>query len=507
VPRTDVYYSRMDSCLQPSPAHWYGAVRMPLELRHEETTNALLDLIETNRASSRGVTAQHRENERQAVCWIIEALFQAWQHVPTLSLALPLKHEFYDTSNPFRVPLSHRAVNRVIKVAELHGWIRLVRGNNIRQEVTLIKPWGPMLRAFRSEQSQWCKFPATPAESLVVMTINRETGAKRQVEISEHQSVSQWRENLSNINSFLREQCIFLDMPDDEITKLGRRNSSKGSIWFANVELRRIFNGERLDYGGRFYGGWWQNVPSALRRHISINGDPIFEADFSAMAIRCLYARHGLLPPDDPYDVGYKFTDSDDPRRGLIKRYFNAALNDLRKRFRLSADELNLLAEKSMRSLKDRVLKHHPILEQWLHSGVGLELQFLESQIAERVMLSLIEHNITCLPIHDSFIVAARNKESLTHAMHAAFQHFTGKQAHLKSEPGSLTEGMWFLPEQEDQSEEEILAAWSHHTDKRHSTSMNYFLSWYTATNSPEQIDQIFHAAVTRFQDWKRLNN
>ena len=90
------------------------------------------------------------------------------------------------------------------------------------------------------------------------MTINRKTGAKRPTELSEHQYVALWHENLSNINSFLREQCIFLDLPDSEIRKLGRCKSTKGSIWFANVELRRIFNGERLDYGGRFYGSWWQ---------------------------------------------------------------------------------------------------------------------------------------------------------------------------------------------------------------------------------------------------------
>jgi len=474
---------------------------MPLEPRHEKITCALLDLMETNRASSRGVTAQHRENERQAVCWIIEALFQAWQHIPPLPLALPLKHRFYDPSNPFRVPLSQSSVIRVIEVSELRGWMRVVRGDNLRHEITRIWPLGPMLREFRSGQSQWCKFQAIPAESLVVMTTNRETGAKRPIELSEHQSVALWRENLSNINSFLREQCIFLDLPDSEIRKLGRRKSTKGSIWFANVELRRIFNGKRLDYGGRFYGGWWQNVPSALRRYIRINSDPISEVDFSAMAIRCLYARHGLIPPDDPYDIGCNYTNSDDPRRSVVKLYFNAALNDFRKRFRLSKDKLNLLGEKSIKTLKERVLKHHPILEQWLHSGVGLELQFLESQIAEHVMLSLLEKNVVCLPIHDSFIVAAKDETLLKQAMEVAFQHLTGKRAHLKSEPGSLTEGMWFLPKQKDQSEEKILAAWSHHMDERYSIAMNYFLSWCVATKSQEQIDQIFHAANAWFHD------
>ncbi len=474
-------------------------MRKPLEPRHEELTLSLLDLLEANRTSSRGVTAQHRENERQAVSWLIEALFQALQHIPALPLALPLKHEFYKPSYPHPVPLSYSAVNKVISIAESHGWIRVVRGSRMSGEVTRIWPAGPLLNALRSENSQWCLFSAMPKESLVSMTVNKVTGAKRTVELSEHHSIAQWREDLVSINAFLREQCILLDMPNEALKRLGRRKKLKERFWFARVELRRIFTNESFDYGGRFYGGWWQNVPSSTRDFIQINGEPTSEVDFSAMSIRCLYARQGLNPPDDPYDVGYEFKNSNEPRRRIVKRFFKAVLNDSTKRFQLSKSVLTILGEENMKSLKQRILFYHPILEQWLHSGVGVELQFLDSEIAKQVVLSLLRKDVVCLPIHDSFVVTKSNKLLLDEAMHQAFKLLTGQRAHTKSESEYAKEGMWLLPESRDQTEEAILDAWTSHTEERYSIAMNYLISWHMATQSPEQINANFHAATTWF--------
>ena len=36
--------------------------------------------------------------------------------------------------------------------------------------------------------------------------------------------------------------------------------------------LVRIFSNGRFDQGGRFYRGWWENVPSEYRRYITTDG-------------------------------------------------------------------------------------------------------------------------------------------------------------------------------------------------------------------------------------------
>ena len=38
--------------------------------------------------------------------------------------------------------------------------------------------------------------------------------------------------------------------------------------------VRRIFNNGSFEEGGRFYGGWWERVPSRYRPQITIDGMP-----------------------------------------------------------------------------------------------------------------------------------------------------------------------------------------------------------------------------------------
>ena len=53
--------------------------------------------------------------------------------------------------------------------------------------------------------------------------------------------------------------------------------------------LRRVFGHGSFERGGRFYGGWWQNIPSAYRSVITINGKRNIEMDFSQFHPNILY--------------------------------------------------------------------------------------------------------------------------------------------------------------------------------------------------------------------------
>ena len=50
----------------------------------------------------------------------------------------------------------------------------------------------------------------------------------------------------------------------------------------ARKTYHRIF---KVDFGrvGRWYGPWWQNVPSYIRQGIHINGEPTSEPDIQAL--------------------------------------------------------------------------------------------------------------------------------------------------------------------------------------------------------------------------------
>jgi hypothetical protein len=113
---------------------------------------------------------------------------------------------------------------------------------------------------------------------------------------------------------------------------------------------------------------------------------------------------------------------------------FNATLNEEEGYYRL--DKAQYLTAKQFRlnlsKIRQILFRKHPLLKQLYRSGTGLELQFVDSQIAEKVMLSLMERSIPCMPVHDSFLVPRHQVSELTSTMKSAFEAVTGHSPALK---------------------------------------------------------------------------
>jgi hypothetical protein len=245
--------------------------------------------------------------------------------------------------------------------------------------------------------------------------------------------INKYKINLNKINSFLLKHCIALDLEDislNTIAHIHKRQEDKQSINFSNVSLRRIFSRGSMLLGGRFYGGWWQFIPSDYRKYITINGLATVEIDFSELHPRLLYLSQNLAPPTgDLYDIGLRhegvpYDAKVEPyasQRKIIKEVFNALLNDETGNYRLSTSKIKQMGGLTFGQLKKLLLKRHPPLQAVLKKGVGLSFQYQDSQIAEKVMLALLAQNITCLPVHDSFIVPRHQGRELILAMRAAF--------------------------------------------------------------------------------------
>lgn len=68
----------------------------------------------------------------------------------------------------------------------------------------------------------------------------------------------------------------------------------------------------------------------------------------------------------------------------------------------------------------------HPEIQKYFHCNYGVHLQFLDSQIAEKIMLNLAKMDICCLCVHDSFIVARQFMGVLKEQMEDNFYHKFG---------------------------------------------------------------------------------
>ena len=66
----------------------------------------------------------------------------------------------------------------------------------------------------------------------------------------------------------------------------------------ATHQLHRVFNRASFSQGGRFYGPWWQNIPSELRADITINGIQTVEMDYPRLhpTLMCMQRRVSLCP-------------------------------------------------------------------------------------------------------------------------------------------------------------------------------------------------------------------
>jgi hypothetical protein len=64
----------------------------------------------------------------------------------------------------------------------------------------------------------------------------------------------------------------------------------------------------------------------------------------------------------------------------------------------------------------------HPKIAKYFATGIGIELQYRDSQIAEKVMIRLARDNIVALPIHDSFIVRMSHINDLIKEMNKAYK-------------------------------------------------------------------------------------
>lgn len=191
------------------------------------------------------------------------------------------------------------------------------------------------------------------------------------------------------------------------------------------ARLYRVFNNGSWTAGGRFYGGWWMTMPSTERARLTIDGEPVVELDFKGLHPRLAYHLVGqpLPPDDDPYDLGERFAAVD---RGVLKVAFNQLLAVGRDGAIRKPPHVRLPRGMAYRHVLAALEEKHRPIRSWLRSARALELQHIDSQIASGVLgYFTASLGRPVLPVHDSFIVAARDEYKLGEAMFLAYRAVT----------------------------------------------------------------------------------
>jgi hypothetical protein len=249
----------------------------------------------------------------------------------------------------------------------------------------------------------------------------------------ESERVHAMRKDVMAHNAFLQGFDITLVHPEAYYDAQGYLVINGSRLNPNRIAYYRIFNG-RFARGGRWYGPWWQNVPSRCRAGIRINGEPTCEPDIPGCHMRLLCARAGVkLGAGDPYEG------LDLPRKD-VKLAISVMLNApswTRARAALIAnlsDDDGSPVGTRVDRLRAAIQRRFPALDSFWNTGYGLTLQRIDADICERLQSRLRDRDVPALSVHDSFVVPQSADEFTTGVMHEDFDRACDR-LRRKSEP------------------------------------------------------------------------
>lgn len=289
-----------------------------------------------------------------------------------------------------------------------------------------------------------------PVEEVILLKDKKKKG-KKLVWYDDNLDTRKMRTFLNQYNEFIQNTYIDIDYMGYVHKREIRRKSQEYlaklpahlNFDLTKRKMRRIFNEKSFKRGGRFYGGFWMELPSKLRLRLIIDMQKVVEIDYSGIHIHLLYNKVGIdygATNQDPYEIpGYG---NSKKYRNLFKKLLLAAINAkkddkytgetkaamaLQKDINFNSADYPDEIPDLLKVIEDFKSHHEPIAN-YLCTGAGYELMNQDSQIAELVMKAMLKLQIPVLPVHDSFICPKQHSERLVYAMTRAYQKITGKK-------------------------------------------------------------------------------
>jgi len=212
-------------------------------------------------------------------------------------------------------------------------------------------------------------------------------------------------------------------------------------ILLRQEQVYRVFN-RSWRKGGRFFGPTYQWFSEEVRNCILVDGQPTVEKDYSGMLLGMALNKAGVHYTKDPYE---RLTHGDPELKDLFKQVANAALcsedlNGHKGRSRaiwglndkIRRGKLKMPPGLKTNMAMDKFVEEYRELDGMLFRGLGLELQFVESTIMNRIIKRLLRKGIFPLVIHDSARVQESYIGDLEQAMEEEYEkeicELTGKR-------------------------------------------------------------------------------
>ena len=373
---------------------------------------------------------------KKSLTVLLANLYYTWLDDPDKYVAYYRDVNKYPLKSMYNILKISKIIISVIDPLIDNNYIEHKRGFNdpfnqgriskMRASDALIK----LFKHYKLQPNSVGLLPSTP--SIILRDIKDDR--KEEIDFEYTEDLETIRSSLTRYNNLLRKTHIAIPhYPKKGVT---RTKGLKIPYNPDNKFVRRIYNNGTFEDGGRFYGGFWQNIPKEWRMRIRIDGQPIVEHDYSGLHINLLYAQENKQYEGDPYSLNHKLY-SDEELRPYLKTLLLIMLNGRNEKQVLNAVRNDIQWDTQLWPYHNYnhqefitllTNKHKPI-GKYLYSGYGITLQNIDSSIAQHIIDTFTKRSIAVLCIHDSFICDAHYGEELTKEMERAYKSITSSKA------------------------------------------------------------------------------
>lgn len=316
-------------------------------------------------------------------------------------MGMPNKRRLGRYSNQF---FSHKSKRRIIQALHELGLIEMKIGfyDKSSNQGKLTRIWATNRLVYLLKRSESISLELVNEEELIKL----KDSTKTLIEYEDTEETISMRNKLEVYNKLLQRHFVGLKIEDEILIERGY------SVYNAPPRLYRVFNNSTFLEGGRFYGGWWQQVSSKLRRYVTINNKATIELDYSNLHPWTLYAKKGKVLDFDAYCWGEELGID----REFVKKTMNAMLNA--KSPYLDFKKLGLASCDQLKALQKAIEAKHSVIKDHFYKGAGPSHMREDSDVVEEILMHFAQQGILVLPIHDSFIIEAKHHPELRHQMH-----------------------------------------------------------------------------------------
>jgi hypothetical protein len=391
----------------------------PLALRNLKFAKATL--AELKEEIKEDLTSQRKDGQkgvdhafRLIICNLVACCFER------RALAIPGSNKAFNKGEPLqKMFLTKRAVDKVRNALIKHGFITLRKGNPIQETANLYLPTEKLsIRLIPLIYEVYEEYSSRTDLILFTEVKTKKTKNKDKYNNEINKIEDNNKDTEPKVKHIKRRRSDPIALPKDhsDLVALRRINEALAKCEYAlKGPVRRIFSENDPMKGGRLYTRL-QTLPdkrARIRINTLFDGEPVAEVDLSANHPRMLMALKGQQLPADFYDEIARATKT---TREQVKFLLMKAVGARNRAISLkpSIDEKDwyktdfILFPDQRKAIDEYIQEEYPDLYSCFYRELGVFLQGLEGNILLNAMTSLLDEDISSLPIHDALYVQAR---------------------------------------------------------------------------------------------------